>query len=151
MPVYSTSFPCMWSGCDFPAHVAMLIKVNTEFFMQSACTASQMKLYFPTGNLHLFGLIFSMVCLSGYILKPLMNTASKWFQLNMSVCPIKTFSINTSVTWGNYRFKEEKNFHVHLSQFQCILHPWHVTLGDKMFQSPFKEIVECFRTKSYES
>lgn len=106
--MYSMSFPCMWSGCDFIARVATLIKVNIAFSMQSACIASQMKLYFPMGNLHLFGLIFSMVCLSGYILKPLTNTASKWFQLNMSVCPIKTFSVNTGVTWGNYRFKEEK-------------------------------------------
>lgn len=95
---------CSWrirSGCDFVTHAVVLIRINTAFSTQPACSASQMKLYFPKGNPHLFGLIFSTVCLFGYILRPLKNAASKWFQWNMSVCQIKTFSVNVGVTWGN--------------------------------------------------
>lgn len=66
--------------CDFVAHTLVLIRINRVFSRQPACSTSQMNLYSPKGNLHLFGLIFSIVCLLGYILRPLKNAASKWFQ-----------------------------------------------------------------------
>lgn len=90
----------MGSGCNFLVY-SLLVEINTAFSRQPACTASQMKLYFPEGNLHLFGLIFSIVCLLGYILRPLKNAASEWSQRNTSVCQIKTSSVSAGVTRGN--------------------------------------------------
>lgn len=46
---------------------------------QPACSTSPMSLYSPRGNLHLFGLFFSIVCLLGYILMPLKNQLQSSF------------------------------------------------------------------------
>lgn len=49
------------------------------FSRQPACSASQINLYSPKGNLHLFGLFFSIVCLLGHILRSLKNQLQSGF------------------------------------------------------------------------
>lgn len=126
----------------------MLIRVNTAFSMQSACSTSQMKLYFPMGNLHLFGLIFSMVCLLGYILNPLTNSASQWFLYNMSICPIKTSSVNTGATRGNYGSKEEKEILMFIRHsFNLFFYPRHLTSTEKNVPVPILRNHGVFQIK----